>query len=213
MKIRQKIICTAIALSLVANTVVFGAVCTTNKNVFQTKNGYRVTYSVTCGKSNKNVTKSTRKNVQSQSGKSAEKTNTTVKEENTPAKSSVSSQANEVLALVNKYRKENGLNALTMNEKAQQAANVRAEEISRSFSHTRPDGRAFYTALDAVGIRNGSRGENIASGYKTPSEVMTAWMNSSGHRANILSKSYKELGIGIYKDGAGRLNWVQLFVG
>ena len=118
-----------------------------------------------------------------------------------------------ILSLINQYRAQNGLSPLKMNEKASAAADVRAKEISTKFSHTRPSGASFSTALDAVGIKNGSRGENIANGYKTPQSVMTAWMNSSGHRANILNSSYEELGVGVYKDASGKLNWVQLFVG
>ena len=201
MKIKQKIVCAVVAVSLITSTVTaFGAGCHTYRRIAPYRGGYRVTYYKTCAKTKETANSS-------EAGP-----NTTVKKE-TSGKSAVSSEAYEVLNLVNKYRKENGLTALALNDNASKAANVRAEEISRSFSHTRPDGRAFYTALDTVGITKGSRGENIASGYKTAADVMSAWMNSSGHRANILSKSYKEIGVGIYRDGAGRLNWVQLFVG
>ena len=212
MKINPKIICAATVLSLAVNSTAFGAVCTTRKSVSHVNNRYKVTYTITCGKSNKTAGQFEEKASETET-KTASKPNTTVKEGASSSQTAASSEAYEVLALVNKYRKENGLSDLTMNENAVKAANVRAEEISRSFSHTRPDGRAFYTALDAVGLTKGNRGENIASGYKTPADVMTAWMNSSGHRANILSKSYKEIGIGVYKDNTGRLNWVQLFVG
>lgn len=149
---------------------------------------------------------------QSSTGDSCEN-NSENKENSSSKDEAVSDEAAEVLNLVNKYRAENGLSSLKMNQKALKAANVRAEEISRSFSHTRPNGSSFSTALDAVGITNGTRGENIANGYKTPSAVMTAWMNSQGHRANILNSAYDEIGIGVYKDASGRLNWVQLFIG
>ena len=78
------------------------------------------------------------------------------------------------------------------------------------FSHTRPDGRSCFTALTDLGISYGGAGENIAYGQSSPEEVMTAWMNSSGHRANILNSSFTKLGVGVYKSG-NTIYWVQLF--
>lgn len=120
--------------------------------------------------------------------------------------------AQEVLNLVNQQRAANGLAALTMNAQAVAAANVRAAEIASSFSHTRPDGRNCFTALDEAGAGYMAAGENIAYGQPNPSEVVTSWMNSSGHRANILSDSFTQIGIGCYFDG-NYYYWVQLFIG
>lgn len=121
------------------------------------------------------------------------------------------SYAEEVLALVNAERAKAGVGALTLDSNAQQAAEIRAAEIRQSFSHTRPDGRDFGTALTEAGVRYTASGENIAYGQNSPEEVMRGWMNSEGHRANILNGSYTSIGIGHIEDAAGTDYWVQLF--
>ena len=96
---------------------------------------------------------------------------------------------------------------------AEAAALVRAKETEQSFSHTRPDGRQFSTALLEQGARFRTAGENIAWGQRTPEQVMQGWMNSSGHRANILNASYTAIGVGYYRNAAGTNYWTQLFTG
>ena len=87
---------------------------------------------------------------------------------------------------------------------------MRAREIARSFSHTRPSGASFSSALSESGVTYLRAGENIASGQKSASEVVNAWMNSPGHRANILNSSYSRIGsASVNIDGT--LYWVQLF--
>ena len=98
--------------------------------------------------------------------------------------------ANEVVRLVNEERAKAGLPALTVDRGAASAAQVRAKEIERSFSHTRPDGSSFNSALTEAGVNFRGAGENIAYGQNSPEKVMEGWMNSSGHRANILNSSY-----------------------
>lgn len=119
--------------------------------------------------------------------------------------------ANEVLKLLNQERAKAGLGALTTNATLQKAANKRAQEIVSSFSHTRPDGRSSFSVLDEYNISYRAAGENIAYGQKTPSEVMNAWMNSSGHRANILGSQFGKVGIGVYKASNGLYYWTQEF--
>ena len=123
----------------------------------------------------------------------------------------LSSQAAAVLSLVNKERAKEGLPALKIDAKVTKAANVRAREIKKSFSHTRPDGSSYSTALKEQGVSYRMSGENIAWGQKTPEQVMNAWISSSGHRANIMNKNYKNIGIGYYEDEKGVKYWVQLF--
>jgi len=118
----------------------------------------------------------------------------------------------KVVELVNKERKSAGLNPVTLNTDATTAAQVRAEESSVSFSHTRPDGTSFATALKDAGVSYRSCGENIAWGQKTPGQVMEGWMNSAGHRANILNASYTEIGVGFYQNASGVNYWSQLFI-
>ena len=120
--------------------------------------------------------------------------------------------ATQILNLVNQERKKAGLSALKLNTKATTAANTRAKELVSSFSHTRPNGSSFSTALKSAGVTYRGCGENIAAGYQSPSAVMEGWMNSSGHRANILKTNYKELGVGYYQDASGQKYWVQLFI-
>lgn len=118
--------------------------------------------------------------------------------------------ASQVVALVNAERTKQGLSALTIDTKVQQAALVRAKESTQSFSHTRPNGSSFSTALTEAGVSYRTAGENIAYGQSTPQQVMNAWMNSSGHRANILNANYTTIGVG-YTVINGTAYWAQLF--
>lgn len=115
----------------------------------------------------------------------------------------------EVLKIVNAERYSAGLKPLTGFAVLQQAADIRAEELAESFSHTRPDGTTCFTVLAEVGLTNYSAaGENIFTGSSSPATAMYAWMNSDGHRANILSGDYSHIGIGNYNYG-----WTQVFLG
>lgn len=136
--------------------------------------------------------------------------------EPTPSPESGSNQAfiDEVVRLVNEERTARGLSALQTTESVMAAAQIRAEELPQLMEHTRPDGRSFFTVLDEVGVRYQTAGENIAGGQTTPEQVVTAWMNSDGHRANILNGSFTAIGVGYYhlESGWGHC-WVQLFIG
>lgn len=121
-----------------------------------------------------------------------------------------SSAAQAVLAEVNAARAQNGLSALTLDANMNRAAAVRAAELAQSFSHTRPNGSRGLTALNEAGVSYRTAGENIASGQQTAQAVVSAWMNSSSHRANILSASFGRMGVGQATIG-GRTYWVQLF--
>lgn len=121
-----------------------------------------------------------------------------------------SSAASEVVRLTNSARSKNGYAALVEDGALSEAAAVRAREIARSFSHTRPSGASFSSALSESGVSYLRAGENIASGQKSASEVVNAWMNSPGHRANILNSSYSRIGSASVNIN-GTLYWVQLF--
>lgn len=117
----------------------------------------------------------------------------------------------EVLRLVNVERAKVGAKALQGYAPLERVANVRAVELQTKFSHTRPDGSGCETAID---FPCGYWGENIAwgqSGYRTPAQVMKAWMKSPGHRENILDKRFTHLGVGISNKGTKRY-WVQMFI-
>ena len=133
--------------------------------------------------------------------------------EQTPEEDNDASQgdyASQVVALVNAERAKYGLSALKVDSRVQQAAQVRAKETVQSFSHTRPNGSSFSTALTEAGVSYTRSGENIAYGQSTPQQVVQAWMNSSGHRANILNENFTTIGVG-YTVSGGTAYWAQLF--
>lgn len=123
----------------------------------------------------------------------------------------VQEAAAAVASLVNAARQDAGLSELELDADLCAAAQARAQEIAQSFSHTRPDGSSCFTILEEFGISYRAAGENIAMGQRTPEEVMDGWMNSSGHRANILNGTFTSIGVGYYVDGAGAAHWVQIF--
>lgn len=115
-----------------------------------------------------------------------------------------------VVNLTNQARAQAGCSPLKVNTSLKATARLRARECAQQFSHTRPDGSAFDTAYPELGFRL-AWGENIAMGQKTPAQVMDSWMNSAGHRANILNPDFEEIAVGCYTSN-GRLYWVQNFV-
>lgn len=129
--------------------------------------------------------------------------------------SDVSQQAKDVLSLVNAERQKQGLSSLTLSNKLTAVANEKARDmaVNNYFSHTSPTYGSPFQMLQQYGIRYRTAGENIAAGQRTPQEVMNSWMNSSGHRANILNSAYTEIGIGYYAGGSYGTEWVQLFTG
>lgn len=134
-------------------------------------------------------------------------------EENIPGDNAEDEHAfiKQVVTLVNIERAKEGLSPLTVDARVQAAAMVRAKECERLFSHTRPDGSSFATALKEQNVSYRSAGENIAWGQQTPKEVVTAWMNSSGHRANIMNPNFTTIGAGYYENARGTDYWCQLF--
>lgn len=102
--------------------------------------------------------------------------------------------------LTNIERVKAGLPEFKKMELLDSVAQLRAWECLVAYDHTRPNGSKFSTALSEAGIRWSGCGENIAAGQSTPQEVVSAWMNSTGHRANILNEEYVYLGVGFYYD-------------
>ena len=117
--------------------------------------------------------------------------------------------AQEVLELVNEERAAADLVPLFLNPRLCEAAQLRAEESVKSFSHTRPDGSLCFSVLEEYGISHQNAAENIAGKIKSPEKVVSAWMGSPAHRTNIMSEAYTELGIGYTEGGY----WTQLFIG
>ena len=91
---------------------------------------------------------------------------------------------------------------------------MRAAECEISFSHTRPDGTKYKTAITDAGISSGYTGENVATGYTTADQAMAGWLKSEGHRANILNEHFTKIGIASKKNNNqyGGYTWEQLFI-
>ena len=117
---------------------------------------------------------------------------------------------NEVYEITNNYRSLIGVSSLTLDSSLVEAANIRAKELSDSFSHTRPNGSSCFTALSELGISYGTAGENIAAGYSSSQSVMEGWRSSSGHYQNIISSKFKKIGIGVNIIN-NQYYWVQIF--
>jgi len=117
--------------------------------------------------------------------------------------------ASQVVAICNEYRAANGLSPLTEDGTLDSKALVRAGEIITNFDHVRPDGSSCFSILDDYSWT--ACGENIAAGQTTPREVVNAWMNSEGHRANILNPSFNKIGVGYTTGGPYGSYWVQIF--
>jgi uncharacterized protein YkwD len=119
----------------------------------------------------------------------------------------------EVLDIVNQERRAAGVDPLVWHEGASEVAYLHSldMDVRDYFSHTNPDGQLPWDRLAEAGIAYSTAGENIAWGYPSPEAVMTGWMNSSGHRANILRAGYTHVGIGVHTDGFN-IWWTQLFL-
>ncbi|MCM8711722.1 SafA/ExsA family spore coat assembly protein [Clostridium sp. SYSU_GA19001] len=119
---------------------------------------------------------------------------------------------NEVIRLVNVERSKYGLKPLAANWELSRVARYKSQDMKNKnyFSHQSPTYGSPFQMMQHFGIVYRTAGENIAMGQRTPQEVMTAWMNSPGHRANILKAEYTEIGVGVAKDGS--IYWTQMFI-
>lgn len=125
-----------------------------------------------------------------------------------------SSQENEVIRLVNAERARAGLPALKANWQLSRVARYKSADMANRgyFSHTSPTYGSPFRMMESFGLRFSAAGENIAYGQRTPAEVMRDWMNSPGHRSNILSRNYTEIGVGLAKNKNGVCYWTQMFM-
>lgn len=121
---------------------------------------------------------------------------------------------NQVIQLTNQQRAKYGLKALTADWQLSRVARYKAMDMrdKNYFSHTSPTYGDPFTMMKNFGIAYRSAGENIAAGQSTPQEVVTAWMNSPGHRANILSTNYTYIGVGYAQGGSQQYYWSQMFI-
>jgi uncharacterized protein YkwD len=118
----------------------------------------------------------------------------------------------QVVALVNKERASAGCDPLTEDAQLLKAAQAHSDDMAARnfFDHVNPDGADPGQRITAAGYKWSTYGENIAKGQQTPEAVMDSWMNSPGHRANILNCSFKDIGVGIHT-GSGGPWWTQDF--
>ena len=126
--------------------------------------------------------------------------------------SAVTAYEAEVIRLVNAERAKQGLKALTANWELSRVARYKSQDMvdNKYFAHNSPTYGTPFQMIRNFGISFRTAGENIAYGQRTPRAVVNAWMNSSGHRANILNASYTQIGVGYV---AGGHYWTQMFVG
>lgn len=125
--------------------------------------------------------------------------------------SSVANYENEVVRLVNKIRTQNGLKSLNTDWELSRVARIKSQDMKDLgyFSHTSPTYGSPFQMMKNFGISYKSAAENIAHGQKSPQAVVNAWMNSSGHRKNILNSTYNKIGVGYVEKGN---YWTQLFI-
>lgn len=128
--------------------------------------------------------------------------------------SSAKTMEDQVIKLVNVQRSRRGLQSLRKNTTLAKIARYKAQDMVNRhyFSHISPTYGSPFKMMENFRIRFSAAGENIAMGQRTPQEVMNAWMNSPGHRANILSPSYSQIGVGFAKNKNGVCYWTQEFI-
>lgn len=146
-------------------------------------------------------------------GQSTEEANSETGTE-TAERTEATQQAREVLKIVNQERQKQGLEPLVISAKLTDIANKKAQDMADNgyFDHTSPTYGSPFDMLKRFGVQYTAAGENIAAGQKNATEVMDSWMNSSGHRANILNANYEQIGIGYVEGGRWGTYWVQLFI-
>ena len=138
---------------------------------------------------------------------------TTTSQTMQPVVSTSNSAVDQVIALCNQERAKAGLAPLTKSDALTAASQARSNELVRTFSHNRPDGRSCFTIFNEYGVAYGAAGENIAAGQHSAEEVVNAWLNSSAHRRNIMNASYHKIGIGLVVQSGTQYEyyWTQMF--
>jgi uncharacterized YkwD family protein/spore coat assembly protein SafA len=131
-----------------------------------------------------------------------------------PSAAPLKSIEDEVLRLINVERSKNGLQTLSYNWEASRVARIKSQDMINNnyFSHTSPIYGSPFKMLESYGLRFSAAAENIAYGQRSAQEVVNSWMNSPGHRANILSRSYTHTGVGVAKKANGTLYFTQVFL-
>lgn len=126
----------------------------------------------------------------------------------------VKTMENQVISLVNQARVNAGLQPFTTNWELSRVARYKSQDMANKgyFDHTSPTYGSPFTMMQNFGIKFTAAGENIAMGQRTAQEVMNSWMNSPGHRSNILNPSFNQIGVGLAKNSNGTCYWTQQFI-
>ncbi|WP_461204525.1 CAP domain-containing protein [Clostridium sp. DL1XJH146] len=132
-----------------------------------------------------------------------------------PDMSGIKSFEDEVARLVNIERSKQGLPSLKLNWQLSRVARYKSQDMINKnyFSHTSPTFGDPFKMIKDFGINYRTAGENIAYGQNSAQEVMNGWMNSQGHRSNILNSNFSQIGVGLSIDQSGRKYWTQMFIG
>lgn len=126
----------------------------------------------------------------------------------------VKTMENQVIKLVNQARVNAGLQPFTANWELSRVARYKSQDMANKgyFNHTSPTYGSPFTMMQNFGIKFTAAGENIAMGQRTAQDVMNSWMNSPGHRSNILNPSFNQIGVGLAKNSNGTCYWTQQFI-
>ena len=126
----------------------------------------------------------------------------------------VKTMENQVIKLVNQARVNAGLQPFTANWELSRVARYKSQDMANKgyFDHTSPTYGSPFTMMQNFGIKFTAAGENIAMGQRTAQDVMNSWMNSPGHRSNILNPSFNQIGVGLAKNSNGMCYWTQQFI-
>lgn len=133
---------------------------------------------------------------------------------NIPSIDDVKALEQKVIDLVNRQRAQNGLSALKANWEVGRVARYKSQDMINKhyFDHQSPTYGSPFNMMENFGIKFNAAGENIAYGQRTPQDVMNDWMNSPGHRSNILNPTYNQIGVGVAKSANGTYYWTQMFI-
>jgi len=131
-----------------------------------------------------------------------------------PNTSDISTIESQVITIVNQERAKRGLQTLKVGATTSYVARLKSQDMVNKhyFSHTSPTYGSPFNMMEYFGLKFSAAGENIAYGQPTAAAVMNAWMNSAGHRANILNPSYTYIGVGAAKTSTGVIYWTQEFI-
>ena len=175
------------------------------KNVQELTNGKSATTKVK--QPTETVEQPAQKPVQQPTQKAVEQ-----KQPTAPASSQVSAFEQQVLELTNQERAKNGVSALKLDVELSKVAREKSRDMQAKgyFDHNSPTYGSPFDMMKKFGVSYRTAGENIAMGQQSPQEVVTAWMNSEGHRKNILNANYTHIGIGHVAQGN---YWTQMFIG